>query len=506
MKIFLDWVIPVYTDFVWFVKWVFMKYRTKLYLFLMGISCSILLLSLALTIHHARRAVLQDIGNLAVSIAQTVAANLDGDLVSPIKTLDDEQTPAYEHVRSYLRKARDVNRSQYAYVKFIYTTHPDPNDPKTFYFGVDAEESEKDRSPAGTVNPDAPIDHLTEHVHEPYTYGRLYNDQWGTWLTGYAPVYDSQGNYVASVGVDISAAFVRQMENRLNFGALIALITCASLAALGASYLSRRATYALQTIEEATLEIGKGNFAVRTNVQTNDEFQHLAQSLNSMCVSLEEKERLKVGFAHFVSRHVMEKILAQGEPHLGGVRKKITVFFCDIRGFTAIAEKLPAEEVVAILNEYFQVMLDIVFKYNGMLDKLIGDAIMAEFGFPVDDENQEKNAVLTAIDMQKALTVLRAKWKNEGKPEIYIGVGIHTGEAVVGTLGSKERLEFTAIGDTVNIAARLEQATRQLNESIIISEETYKAVKSEFNCKPLGPLKLHGKETPINAFAVSTQE
>jgi adenylate cyclase len=262
------------------------------------------------------------------------------------------------------------------------------------------------------------------------------------------------------------------------------------------------ATWVLAILNNATKEIGLGNFTIRVDIKTKDEFQNLAESFNNMCSTLEEKLQMQRSFAHYVSKSVMAKIMSGEVLNPKGERKKITVFFCDIRDFTKIAEKSPPEEVMGLLNEYFQIMLDIVFKYNGMLDKLIGDAIMAEFGYPAEDEDQETNAVLAALEMQYALHLFRTKLRAEGKPEIIIGIGIHTGEAIVGTLGSKDRFEFTAIGDTVNIASRLETATKELNESIIISETTFKGLKRSFKSKPLGSLILKGKEEPINAFAI----
>lgn len=479
-----------------------MKYRTKIYAFLVGISCSVLFVALTIIITQARTAIQKDIENNAISIASTVAANIDGDLVAQIRVPADEKKPAYEQLRAVLRKARNANRNDAVYVKFIYTIYPDPKDPNKFLFGVDAEESEKDVSHAGDEDPGATDDDLGPNLANPYSSGHLIKDEWGIWLTGYAPVLTSKGDYAGTIGVDISSAFVGKMKRRLLFGGTLALVICLALATLGAAYLTRQATRALKILAGATIEVGKGNYAVRAEVDTNDEFQDLATSLNAMAASLQEKEKMKAGFAHYVSQHVMDSVMKEGAPKLGGERKKITVFFCDIRDFTKIAEKLAPEEVMAILNEYFQAMLDIIFKHNGMIDKLIGDAIMAEFGFPADDPEQEKNAVLTGQEMQHALTLLRAKWKREGKPELYIGIGIHTGEAIVGTLGSKDRVEFTAIGDTVNIASRLEHATREYNEDVIVSEDTFKGLNNAFPSKFLGALQLQGKEQPINAYAI----
>jgi adenylate cyclase len=388
-------------------------------------------------------------------------------------------------------------------VKYVYTLFPDPKDPTKFYFGVDAEESTKDLSHAGDPNDAVVDDDLPNNTSVPYTSGRLVRDHWGVWLTGYAPILNSKGNYIGTVGVDISSAYVNEIVAHLLVGNILVLVIGLVLSFLGAFYLAKQASESLHALAEAAQEVGKGNYATRVTICTKDEFYDLGESFNAMCVGLQEKEKIKMGFAHYVSQHVLDRIVKEGMPKLGGERRKITVFFCDIIDFTTIAEKMEPEAVMGLLNEYFQAMLEIIFKHDGMIDKLIGDAIMAEFGFLKEDSEQEKKAVLTALEMQNALAFLRAKWKKEGKPELRIGIGIHTGEAIVGTLGSKERLEFTAIGDTVNIASRLEHMTRELNVDIIVSEDTYKGLEGTFESQPLGSVQLHGKEQPINAYAIN---
>ena len=222
-----------------------------------------------------------------------------------------------------------------------------------------------------------------------------------------------------------------------------------------------------------------------------------------MCAGLEEKERLKSGFSHYVSKHVMDQIMqAGGATKLYGEKRKVTIFFSDILGFTEMSETMSPEDVVSLLNEYFQVMIKIIFKYNGMLDKLIGDGIMAEFGVPLEDSEQEKHAVLAAIEMNRALIGLCEKWKNEGRPQIKMGIGMHTGEAIVGSIGSEEKMEYTAIGDTVNIAARLERVTRESKYPIIISESIYSKVHHQFKCVDLGVIDLKGRKKPIKAYGI----
>jgi adenylate cyclase len=249
--------------------------------------------------------------------------------------------------------------------------------------------------------------------------------------------------------------------------------------------------------------IGQGNLDARADLHTHDEFEELANEINEMAKGLKERERLKLHFTRYVSQYVMEKILsAETVAKLEGERRKITVLFSDVREFTHLAERLAPEEVVSLLNEYFKAMIDIIFKHHGTLDKFMGDGLMVEFGAPLDDALQERNAVDAAIAMQKEMVSLGVQWKSQGKPSLKIGIGIHTGQAIVGNIGSEVRMEYTAIGDTVNVAARLEQMTKAIDVPILISEATHAAVKDHFTFKNLGSKTLPGREVPITVYSV----
>lgn len=178
----------------------------------------------------------------------------------------------------------------------------------------------------------------------------------------------------------------------------------------------------------------------------------------------------------------------------------VTVFFSDIRGFTPMSEALSAEQVVHILNEYFTAMTSIIFKYQGTLDKYMGDAIMAIWGAPIEIPDHAERAVLAAVEMGEKMKELQAKWRMEGKREVNIGIGINSGEVVVGNIGSNERLEYTAIGDNVNLTQRLESVAEK--GQILISAATYERVKHKVNAVMLDPIKVKGKAEKVMAYSV----
>jgi adenylate cyclase len=186
---------------------------------------------------------------------------------------------------------------------------------------------------------------------------------------------------------------------------------------------------------------------------------------------------------------------------LSGDRRRISVLFSDIRGFSTISENLPPEKVVKLLNDYFERMVDVVFRNKGTLDKFIGDGLMVIFGAPEDDAYQEEHALRTALEMQHELELMAANWEPEGI-RIRVGIGINSGPAVVGNIGSSRRMEYTAIGDTVNLASRLESATKDFGVGILVSEYTYNAVRGAFSFKPMGAVQVRGRSEPVLAYSL----
>jgi len=206
-----------------------------------------------------------------------------------------------------------------------------------------------------------------------------------------------------------------------------------------------------------------------------------------------------------VSHQVAEQLMASGVlPEVGGTRRKVTVLMSDIRDFTPMTEAHEPEEIVSMLNEYFGKMIDIVFRWEGTLDKFVGDAIMAVFGTPMSHDDDPVRAVCTAIEMRQQLKVFNEKRIEEEKPPIQIGIGICEGEAISGAIGSQERLEFTVIGDTVNTAARLEGLTKGFpDHKILLNEPVYQQVKHLVQCDFLDEERIKGKAQPVRIYGIS---
>ena len=201
----------------------------------------------------------------------------------------------------------------------------------------------------------------------------------------------------------------------------------------------------------------------------------------------------------YVSKRIVDELIRDpNKAKLGGDRKEITVLFSDIRGFTSFSEKHQPEEVVSLLNEYLGAMTNIVFEHDGTLDKFVGDAIMALWGAPVGQPDHAERAVRCALAMIRKLEELQKKWAAEGRYVIDIGIGVNTGDMVVGNMGAEgKKMDYTVIGDNVNLGARLEGLTRKYNNHIIISEFTYAKVKDIVQVNELGAVTVKGRERPV---------
>ncbi|MCW8854348.1 MAG: adenylate/guanylate cyclase domain-containing protein [Gammaproteobacteria bacterium] len=216
-----------------------------------------------------------------------------------------------------------------------------------------------------------------------------------------------------------------------------------------------------------------------------------------------DKQRVKNMFSQYVSPAVLTQVAENFEDQLQasvGKRENLSILFSDIRSFTNMSESLEAEQVVDLLNIYFSVMCDVVFKYNGTMDKFIGDAIMAFWGAPIRTEEHGIQSVSTAIEMMRELVKVNEQLLAKGYPEVAIGIGINTGEVILGNIGSERKLDYTVIGDGVNLASRLEGLTKQYGCPVIISEYTYEEIKQQIPCAIVDRVRVKGKQVPISIY------
>ncbi len=261
-------------------------------------------------------------------------------------------------------------------------------------------------------------------------------------------------------------------------------------------------TAPIEALAELTNEVAKGNFGVRARTGSRDEVESLGEAFNHMIEGLVERDKVKNMFSKFHGSSVTEDLLKGGDIQLGGSKKTVTVFFSDIRGFTKFSEGHTPEQVVEMLNEYFQIMVGIINKHGGVVDKFIGDAIMAVWGAPRSSERDSQNAVQACIEMRQALAQLNQIRATRGQVPIMIGMGMHRGEAISGTIGSSERMEYTVIGDTVNQSSRIEASTKAFGTDLLLSEDLAAHVRDEFLLEQAGTVEVKGKSEPLTLYKV----
>ena len=248
-------------------------------------------------------------------------------------------------------------------------------------------------------------------------------------------------------------------------------------------------------------KVKNGDFTQRIRVLSNDEIGELGDAGNAMIAGLAERERIKDTFGKYVTPEIRDEILA-GRIPLNGERRLATLLFSDLRGFTRYVEENDPEEVIKSMREYFTAMQKAIRMHRGLVLQYVGDAIEAVFGVPLAYEEHANKAVLAALEMRKRLEALNTTRKSQGKTPFGHGIGIHTGMVLVGNTGSEDRLSYALIGDTVNLASRIEQLTKALHCDILISEETAKRLENAFQMKAEIPQKVKGYSRPLTVHRI----
>ena len=267
----------------------------------------------------------------------------------------------------------------------------------------------------------------------------------------------------------------------------------------------------LKWLTAGARDISAGNYDSRTVICSNDEMGVLGDTFNAMARSLKEKEFMRDTFGKIVTPQVRDYLL-EGNVELGGQTLDVTVMFCDIRGFTSLSETMRPGDVVALLNEYFTGLEKCIASHGGVINKYIGDAVMALFGAPVPSDHHARDAFEAALDMRKELVQMNRNFAQEGLPEIRFGIGLHSGPVLAGNIGAANRMEYTVIGDTVNTASRIEGMCTQYRRDLLISQSTEELIGGnsgdgvQGNCARTRPLvfvdeaDIRGRKETVRLF------
>jgi len=293
---------------------------------------------------------------------------------------------------------------------------------------------------------------------------------------------------------------VVQTARRDVFFSSLVLLALALIIAIG---MGARITRPLRRLRMAVQALGAGDTSARVAVTTRDEVADLTRAFNEMSKNLHEKKRVETAFRRYVSDHVLREVLDSPESvQLQGERRNVTVLFIDIRGFSRLAKSVEPELLVSFLNEAFALITNRLLDHGATVDKYLGDAILAYFGAPIVTPDHPQRAIASAIAIQRSVRErnLKRETSGEGVAKLEVGIGIQTGEVVVGNIGSDLKMDYTAIGDPVNVASRLQNLAQP--GKIIVTDRVADAVGNRVELDALGSVELQGRPDPVRVFRV----
>lgn len=451
------------------------------------IACSLVFL----TNYMVKELIFQDIQTQLRDLASVGTLLVDGDLHKEITKPEQENEAAYLSIKQKLYELKMRSTG----VRYVYTMRETQEGDLVFV--VDAEQDAAYVSHVGDVYDDATTALVEAFKNKAGIYidDTFTTDQWGTWVSGFAPFYTSDGKFEGILGIDISAQHVKDYQTKtLRLIFIFTLIIIIFILIL-AMFISKRITTPLALLEKDIDKI--------QHLELNEETEAYTafREINSMNNTINNMKRALKSFRKYVPAELVAQLIDSHEEAVLHVeRKNITMLFSDIENFTVLAESISSADLIEIMSGYFGGLSQIILDNRGVVDKYIGDAIMAFWGAPMSLENREYYACKTALECMAYLKTFNETLRAKGLPEVHTRMGIHTGEALVGNIGYDMRLNYTAIGDNVNLASRIEGINKFYHTKIMISETVYRQVARQVNARKLDCVVVKGKKTGIDVY------
>ena len=431
------------------------------------------------------------LGALLLNIARTGAYLIDPDLHMVVQRTLTQETSAYLRVRQALSIVQDENRIETP----VYTLTDYDAEKRQARFMVTS------RGPGVPGEPYPLVPALLEPLGRAFhdnvaTHTAVYHNQSGTWITAFAPIRNGPGPPIAVLDVDypVTVYLVRlaAVRNTIVGASLLGALAALILGVI----VARRVAGPITALTETAARVQAGDLSVALPVRSRDEVGRLTRAFNEMIEGLRQRDFIRSTFGRYVSPEVAQALLASPEAQrLGGEKREVTVLMSDLRGYTRFAELGDAQAVMAVLNEVLARMTDVIIAHGGTINEFIGDAIFAIFGAPLAHPDHAERAAAAAIAMQRAMADVNEAHAQRGLPRFEMGVGINTGEAVVGNIGSEQRAKYAVVGAAVNLAARVEGCT--VGGQIFLSPNTYARVRDLVEVGEPFPVEVKGVAEPL---------
>ena len=442
------------------------------------------------------------------AIATSLAQSVDADAIANIALETDTVTPLHANYLEKFRQVADADPD----IDSIYILRP-TNEPTKLRFFVDYTKG-GDFGKPGEIYHAGDVPTLLKGFEIALVEESPVADSFGLSISGYSPLINRQGNTVGLVGVDVMIDRLILLRQRVLISTLGLFAVSALLIAVISLGVARSIRRPLQTMIAATSAIAAGKLDTSVQFQRRDEFGVLGTYFDRMARELKERQLIKDTFGRYVSEDVVKSLLRSGKaPVLGGEERIVTVLFSDLRNYTSISEQLSPIQMVRMLNQYLGEMNTIIDKHQGCVIEFMGDGILAVFGAPDYHSQHAEQAVCCAMEMRERLSELNREWEANnladywqqiGIAQLEARIGIHTGPVIAGNLGSPTRMKYAVIGDSVNVAARLEALNKELGTSILISDEvrTYLPMDVTAQTHDHGVFEIKGRRQNIRIFSL----
>ncbi len=438
----------------------------------------------------------------------SLASAIDGDAVAAVPIDSETLSPLHQ---ALLARFEEV-AIQDPDIETIYVLRP-TQQPTRLRFLVDFAK-DGDTAQPGESYEASELPVMLKGFVAPAVEDEPYADQWGLTLSGYAPITDSKGRSVGLVGVDVQVIQIAALRRQVLTVVAAAFGVAFVLLGLASILVARSVRKPLTRLIDGTEAIARGELTTRLRMRRSDEFGVMARHFDSMAEALQDREFVRETFGRYVSKDVAKLLLDQRvHAELDGEERVVTVLISDIRGYTTISERLPPVQVVEMLNRYLSAMNEVIDEHRGCVIEFLGDAILAVFGAPNYLPDHSERAVRCALAMRERLMELNQEWSQSGLSQYWQDgsesglserIGIHTGPVVAGNLGGNIRVKYSVIGDSVNVAARLEALNKELDTDILVSEQVYRHLPSDLltHFQDKGVHQVKGRQQSVHLFGI----